>query len=137
MENSLEELCIEYAGQIALEWNSYINPFVQFALSIKHGKDYDINKKVEELAEKLRKKGYNLPVVATTDLHASKKKHLDAIGTSRIITDVKGWSPSEILENIKDNIFVSGDYRNVKKYVTTTHFIGAFLKPYALRRSSG
>jgi hypothetical protein len=134
LEQELEKLCREYSGQIALEWNGYCIPWIRQAL--KHGlnsvgkgiKYHDVNKRAEELSAKLDSYGYNVPVVADTDLHARNKRLLHAIGTARIITYTEGESAVDIVKSIKKNVF-AGDYQNVKKYVSSLHLLEAFCMP--------
>lgn len=134
MEQDLEQLCKEYAGQIALEWNAYCKPWIRKGLQIflnliSHKTLYhDVNKKVEELSKKLSEQGYNLPVIADTDLHARNKQLLSAMGASRIITDVEGDCASDIIKSMKNNIF-QGNYKNIKKYVGLSHLLSAFCFP--------
>ncbi len=124
MERDLENLCKEYSGQIVLEWNAYCVPWVREGLQIflndfvGHKTLYhDINKKAEELSEKLKEQGYNSPIIVDTDLHARNKRALKAMGTSRIIMDVEGECASEIITSMKKNIF-AGNYTNIKKPVS-------------------
>lgn len=129
LEQEVEKLCGEYSGQIAVEWNGYCRPDVRKPL--KHilnlfGKEtryHDVNKKAEELAEKM-----NLPLLADTDLHARNKDYLQAMGTARFIVDVEGETASEVIDSMKKNIF-AGKYKNVKKYVSVPHLFGAFCMP--------
>ena len=136
-EEELENICKEYSGQIALEWNGYCIPWIRSVLKpilnlLGHKTKYfDVNKKVEELSEKLNVDGYHLPVLTDTDLHARTKKQLLTMGTSRIITDLEGEYASDIVDSMKKNVF-SGDYQNVKKYVSSLHLLGAFCVPILL-----
>ncbi len=134
LEEDLEKLCREYSGQIAVEWNGYCIPWMRRVL--KSGLNlagfniqyHDVNKKAEELSERLKAGGYNVPVVADTDLHARKKRHLKYMGTSRIIIDVEGESGKDIVKSMKKNIF-EGRYENVKRYVSSSHLLEAFCFP--------
>lgn len=134
MEQDLEKLCKEYSGQLALEWNGYCIPWMRKAL--KSGLNlagfdiqyHDVNQAVEQLSAKLGKEGYNVPVVADTDLHARTKRHLQQMGTSRILTDIEGECASDIVSSMKRNIF-NGNYENVKNYVTPAHLLSAFCFP--------
>jgi hypothetical protein len=135
LEDELAKICTEYSGKIALEWNAYCIPWVRHGL--KHllnfmGFDvryHDVNKKAEELSAELRGKGYNVPVVADTDLHARDKKLLQAMGTARIITDAEGETPAEVVSSMRKNIF-KGDYKNVnEKPVSFSHAFSAFFLP--------
>lgn len=137
LEQELERICREYSGRVTLEWNGYCIPWIRRVL--KHGlnnigfdiKYYDVNHKAEELSESLKIQGYNVPVVADTDLHARTKRHLQHMGTARIITDVQGETPKEIVESMKQNIF-QGNYENVKQYVSSLHLLEAFCVPIIL-----
>jgi hypothetical protein len=134
MEHDLENICREYSGQIALEWNAYCVPWVRKGLQIflnfigHKTSYYDINKKVEGLAEKLKKQRYNLPVIADTDLHARNKRLLKTMGTSRIIIDVEGECASDVVKSMKKNIF-EGNYKNIKKTVSFPHLLRAYCLP--------
>jgi len=130
----VENLCKEYSGQISLEWNGYCIPWMREGL--KHilnfsgvKTDYhDVNKKAEELSKKLKSQGYNVPVLADTDLHARSKKHLDYMGTSKIITDLDSETPKQLISDFKKNVF-EGKYENVKKYVSSAHLLETFCVP--------
>lgn len=130
----LEEICKEYSGQVTIEWNGYCIPWIRQAL--KHGlnafgfdiKYHDVNKRAEQLSESLREQGYNVPVVADTDLHARTKRHLQHMGTSRIITEIQGETPKEVVNSMRNNIF-QGNYENVKEYVSSLHLLEAFCVP--------
>ncbi|OIO63854.1 hypothetical protein AUJ69_00325 [Candidatus Woesearchaeota archaeon CG1_02_47_18] len=130
----LEELCKEYSGNVALEWNAYCLPWVRFGLKVilnllgQQTDYYDVNRKVEELSDRLTKDGYNEPVIADTDLHARSKDLLLDMGTSRIIVDVEGECARDIVQSMKQKIF-SGDYQNVKRYVGIFHLLRAFCIP--------
>ena len=134
LKGKVTDLCKEYSGQIALEWNGYCIPWIRRGLqALLNHLDYkvhyhDINKKVEELSAELRAEGYNLPVLADTDLHARDKKALEVMGTARFIIDVEGDSAAEIVDSMKKNIF-SGNYKNVKRYVEPEHLLGSFCLP--------
>ncbi|RLJ00904.1 MAG: hypothetical protein DRP08_06150, partial [Candidatus Aenigmatarchaeota archaeon] len=93
LEEEITRLCKEYSGQITLEWNGYSIPWIRKGLKymlklLGHTVLYhDINEKAEELSSALKSEGCNVPVIADTDLHARKKKHLQYMGTSRIVSD--------------------------------------------------
>jgi hypothetical protein len=137
MEQELEKICKEYSGQIALEWNAYCVPWVRWFLKaslniLGHKTLYhDINKKAEELSEKMEEQGYNLPLLADTDLHARNKRLLKAMGTSRFITDVEGECASDIVSSMKENIF-EGNYKNIKKTINIFHLLEAYCLPVLL-----
>jgi len=134
LEEELTSLCKEYSGQITLEWNGYSIPWIRKGLKhilkiLGHAVSYhDVNKKVEEFSSLLKSEGCNVPVIADTDLHARKKKHLQYMGTSRIVSDVKGETPEEIVKSMKMNIF-AGEYFNIKEYVSSWHLLEAFCFP--------
>lgn len=140
LEKQLEKLCIEYPDQIALEWNGYCIPWMRSVLKLGLNAAglnihyHDVNKRAEELSEKLKVKGYNIPVLADTDVHARTKKHLLVMGTSRFITDVEGESASDILQSMKKNIF-GGNYQNIKNYVSMLHLLRAFCLPILFPKS--
>lgn len=137
LEQTVEDLCKEYSGEIVLEWNGYCDPRIRRPLMVALNylgiptSYHDVNKKAEELSKKLKEKGYNVPVLADTDLHARTKKHLEAMGTSRFKTNLEGETPKEIVESMKKNIF-SGNYENIKKYVSAKHLLSAFCFPIIL-----
>jgi len=134
LEQELERLCEEYSGQITLEWNGYCIPWMR--LILKYGLNavgfdiiyHDVNQRAEELSAHLKEQGYNVPVVADTDLHARNSRHLQHMGTARIITDVEGEAPKEVVDSMQRNIF-KGNYKNVKKYVNSFHLLEAFCVP--------
>jgi len=134
MEQDLENLCKEYSGQVVLEWNGYCIPWMRKELKGvlnligQRTSYYDVNKKAEQLSEKLKKQSYVVPIVADTDLHARGKKQLSAMGTSRFITNVEGDSAKDIVNSMNRNIF-DGNYENVKNYVSSFHLLEAFCFP--------
>lgn len=134
LEQELEKICKEYSGQIALEWNGYCIQWMRYAL--KQGLNlagfdiryHDVNERAEQLSGSLRKQGYNVPVVADTDLHARSRGLLQAMGTSRIIADVQGETARDAVDSMKKNIF-AGAYENFKRYVSFFHLLRAFCFP--------
>ena len=134
MEKTLEYLCREYSGGIALEWNAYCIPWIRRGLKAMlnmaghRTKYHDINAKAEEISLKLSREGYNVPVIADTDLHARSKTLLSAMGTSKLIADIEGECAKDIVSSMKEKIF-SGNYENVKEYVSTAHLFNAFCLP--------
>ncbi len=137
LEHELEKICKEYSGNVTLEWNGYCIPWIRQAL--KHGLNavgfginyHDINQKAEALSASLSEQGYNVPVVADTDLHARTKRYLQYMGTSRIITLVEGETPRDIVASMRTNIF-AGNYENDKQYVSSLHLLEAFCVPIIL-----
>lgn len=134
MESYLEDLCKDYTGLITIEWNSYCIPWMRkvlksglnsFGFKIQY---YDVNQKVELLSKKLSLLGYNVPVIADTDLHARTKRQLLLMGTSLITSNVTGDNTSEIFISLKKNIF-TGNYNNIKRYVSSFHLITNFCLP--------
>ncbi len=119
-EKTIINLCKEYSNNLALEWNAYSIPWLRKLLG-----GNDVNKKVENLSEKLKSENYNNPVVATTDLHARNKRLLEALGTSYIESNVDLSSGTKFVSSLKNNIF-SNNYRNHKEYVSFIHFIETF-----------
>ncbi|PIN76739.1 hypothetical protein COV17_01305 [Candidatus Woesearchaeota archaeon CG10_big_fil_rev_8_21_14_0_10_36_11] len=134
MEYDLEKLCKEYSGHITLEWNGYCKPWMRRVLqTVLKGVGhktlyYDVNKRADEFSARLKEEGFNVPVVADTDLHARNSRLLRAIGTARLITSVEGETASDIVHSMKANIF-GGNYQNVKEYVSMWHLLQAFCFP--------
>ena len=134
LERSITELCKEYSGELALEWNGYCIPWIRHVLKgvlNPLGTDvryHDVNEKVEEFSQQLEAEGYNLPVLADTDLHGRNRRLLRAMGTARFIADLEGESPSEIVRSMRDAVF-DRRYENVKGYVNLPHFIEAYGLP--------
>lgn len=137
LEHELEKICKEYSGNVTLEWNGYCIPWMRqalrygfnaFGVGIKY---HDVNLRAEELSVSLSEEGYNVPVVADTDLHARTRRHLQYMGTSRIIVPVEGETPKDIVDSMRSNIF-TGNYENVKKYVSSLHLLEAFCVPIIL-----
>lgn len=147
----VEDICKEYPGKIAMEYNGYSNPLVR--KMIKWGFNTgplfwllqkspglpeekigysDINKKALELSEKLSGEGYNVPIVADTDLHARRKHSLNKMGTACFRTNVSYESASQALAGIKENIF-NGDYRNSYNTVGMFHLGRTYLPQAALQ----
>jgi hypothetical protein len=136
LEQELGKICREYSGQIALEWNAYCVPWVRCGL--KHVlnlagfgiKYHNVNKKAEELSAKLKEQGYNVPVVADTDLHARNRRLLQMMGKARIITNIEGETPAQVVSSIRSNIF-KGDYKNIneKSVPFFSHLLSAFCLP--------
>lgn len=137
LEQELEKICREYSGAIALEWNGYCIPWIRQILKFGLNtmgfdmKYYDVNQRAEELSNSLKEQGYNVPIIADTDLHTRKRRYLNYLGTARIITDVDGETPKEILNSIKKNIF-QNKHKNIKRYVPASHLLEAFCLPILL-----
>ena len=133
-EKSIEYLCQEYSGQIAMEWNAYCIPWMRWGLKMGlkatgHKAEYhDVNGRAEALSQKLWGNGFNVHLIPDTDLHARSKGLLSAMGTSRIITDLEGECAKDILGSMKRNIF-SGKYESIKKYISSFHLFRAFCLP--------
>ena len=141
LEEEVENLCREYSGKIALEWNGYCVPWMRKVLQeivrvgsiVKpefkgRGEYHDVNKKSIELSQRLIEEGYNVPIIADTDLHARSKHLLDAMGTARFTVDLRGESPEEILASMKGEIF-AGRHKNQFEYVSMWHMLEAFCFP--------
>jgi hypothetical protein len=90
-------------------------------------------KKLKSSQLNLAEEGYNVPIVADTDLHARRKGHLNYMGTSRIITKIEGETPRQVVSSMKKNIF-DGNYVNVKRNVSAMHLIDAFGLPVLLSK---
>ncbi len=133
-EKLLEELCREYSGNIAVEWNSYCVPWMRWGLKQAlnmggHGVEYhDVNRMAEMLSYGMHMAGNNVPIIADTDLHGRNRRFLKLMGTSRIVMDVEGETATDVVKSIKQGVF-SGNYRNVKRYVPSTHLLEAFCLP--------
>lgn len=127
-KEDVENICKEYTGHIALEWNGYCIPLVRILLG-----GGNTNKDVLQLSNSLAEKGYNNPVVSDTDIHARNKNSLKAIGTSRVISDIDLSSGKSIISSLKRNIF-SGEHQNTFKTVSLSHFIPNWGLPYLFRK---
>jgi len=133
-EKFLEKICMEYSGQIALEWNSYCIPWIRAGLkpvlnALGHNVEYhDVNSKAEVFSNSLYMAGYNAPIVADTDLHGRNKRLLSKMGTSRMIMDIEGESPSDVVKSIKKNVF-ERNHKNIKDKVSAAHLFEAFCLP--------
>lgn len=131
-EKELADLCSEYPGQIALEWNGYCHPGIRKVLkgvlnimgqNIEY---FDVNKKAYDFANSPEIIKHKIPVVPGTDVHATNKKHLFIMGTSTLFTNIKGETPEDILNSIKENIFLKKDYAFADSYVSAAHLVSAF-----------
>ena len=139
LEEELVSICKEYSGLVALEWNGYCIPWMRKVL--KQGlnlagvevKYSDVNKRAEALSQLLSTQGYNVPIVADTDLHARRKRYLQHMGSGRIIASVRGDTARDIVISMKQKIF-RGDYVNQMKYVSSAHLIEAFCIPIMARK---
>lgn len=126
-ERKVRKVCRRYSGEVALEWNGYCIPWVRELLGGK-----DVNSKIIKLSETMKKHGYNVPVVADTDLHARSKRALNMIGTARIISEINLGSGKDIVKSVKNNIF-SKKYENVYDTVPFfSHLLPYFAIPYLL-----
>ena len=155
-EKLLEDLCREYEGDLALEWNGYCVKELRLALKVlvngsfkipllkksvekilrtefdKKVEYHDVNEKVLEFAEKLKSKGVYTPIVAGTDLHIGNSiDDLNAIGTSRIIVDLEGETASDLICSLKEQVR-RGNHRNIMETVSIGHFIQAYGLPMLL-----
>ncbi len=120
-------ICENYSGNLALEWNAYCKPITRKLIG-----GSDVNKKTDLFSKALKSNGYNIPLVADSDIHARNKRLLNAIGTSNIETNLNLSSGKTIISSLKENIF-SGNYTNNKKYVSMPHFVEAFGVPYLFK----
>ena len=133
-EGKLRDYCIEYSGKIGLEWNTYnihwVRQLLKYGLNmIGHKTRYhNVNERVEDLSKKLSSDGCNVPLLAATDLHARKARHLLSMGTSRLVVDLDGVFASDILASMKKNIFAN-DYENIKNTVPLSHLFSTYLMP--------
>lgn len=131
-EQELADLCKEYSGQIALEWNGYCHPGIRKVLkgvlnTMGQNVEYsDVNEKVFSFAYSPGMSQYDIPVVSGTDVHATNKKHLFAIGTSRMWMDIKGETPADVLNSIKENILLKKEFGFGENYVSAMHLVSAF-----------
>ena len=141
LEEEVVNLCREYSGNIALEWNGYCVPWMRRVLQgivrvgslvkpelRERGEYHDVNEKVIDLSKRLKEEGYNVPVLADTDLHARSKHLLGAMGTARFTLDLYGESPKEVLASMKKGVF-AGEYTNQFEYVSMLHMLEAFCFP--------
>ncbi|MFH0979184.1 MAG: hypothetical protein V1837_07860 [Candidatus Woesearchaeota archaeon] len=124
-EKELIQICREYKDRIALEWNGYCIGWLRQLLL-----DGDINDKAYKLSLKLQNAGYNVPLVAGTDIHARSVEALDAIGRAGIEAHVDTSSGQQIINSLKEQIF-AGKHRNTYKTVSLWHFAANFGVPYA------
>jgi len=134
LEGIIEGVSKTYSGKVALEWNGYCIPWIRAVLRGIltlgfYGVDYhDVNLKVEQFSGSMLESGYNVPVLADTDLHARSRSDLYVMGTAHFTTKLEGDSPKEVLESMKSSIF-RRQYENVKEYVGAWHLLGAFCLP--------
>jgi hypothetical protein len=145
-EEWLAGLCKRYSGSVAIEWNGYSIPWIRFGLRLPlaalgyRTRYSDVNKHAKRLANELKEEGYNVPLLADTDLHARNRWFLGEMGAARFKTDVCGDTPREMLDSIISNVF-GGRYENVERYPSSSHvllgycipvlFPGIFPKPRA------
>ncbi len=128
----LEELCKDYSGQIALEKNGYCKPWIRKALG-----GNDVNEMIEEFSERLGNEMINVPVIATTDLHAWHWRLLSALGKFHVEADVNLESGTKFVKSLKEKIF-GREYLNIdEKYPSAAHFTLAFGIPYVKGRLLG
>lgn len=133
-ESDIVDLCTEYNGQIAVEWNGYCKPWMRYVLLKMHRKAYEnVNDKAEALSTNLWGSEINIPILADTDLHARRKSLLKAAGTSRIIVDIDDTCAESVVKSMKEKIF-SSHYENVKRYTGTYHMLRAFCLPLIMDR---
>jgi hypothetical protein len=126
-ERKIRKTCRRNSGEIALEWNGYCIPWVRELLG-----GVDVNERIIKLSESMKRHGYNIPVIADTDLHARSKRALKMIGTARIISEIKLESGKEIVKSLKNNIF-SEKYENIYDTVPFfSHFLPYFAIPHML-----
>jgi len=139
----VEKNCIAYSGEMALEWNGYckeiywkVNEFLgQLGIDVLGG--IDVNHEVLKLSQRLAEEGYNIPVIADTDVHARSAGALGAIGTGRIkVDDIDFTSGRTIIDSLKEAVF-AGEHENTYRTVPITHFIPYFAIPYLASRVPG
>lgn len=130
----LEKICKEYSGKLALELNGYCKPWLRKVLGGK-----DVNKMVIELSKRLYNEGYNLPLLADSDIHARSKSSLKALGTGRIRANTYVRSGNTLIDSMKKSIFSLGEgkgYENVYDTVSFPHFVFNFGIPYLNQKIS-
>ncbi len=138
-EEWLVGLCKKYAGDVAIEWNGYSIPWLRLGLRVPLAvmghktRYYDVNKHAKQLSQRLASEGYNVPLVADTDLHARSKSMLGAMGAARFVCDVEGETPKEMVGSIRDKVF-KGDYLNVEGYPSSAHVLMAYCFPLILNK---
>jgi len=144
-EEFVKELCREYSGEIALEWNGYCKPWVRkvlqeilnagvrFLLGTEKVRYHDVNEKVIDLATDLHNnEGYKNPIVTDTDLHARNKRLLNTMGKAGIRMHIEGEAPTEVVQSMKTGIF-NNNYQNTWENVSLGHLMEAFCLPILLR----
>lgn len=130
-EEELVKICGGYSGKIALEWNSYCRP--EFRILPGSG---DVNQKVINLSEKLRKEdGHNVPVVADSDIHARNEVLLNDIGLTYIECDIATNSGDAIISSLKENIFANR-HKNNFVYIPRKHLIFGYILPNLFKRTN-
>lgn len=125
------ELCKQYSGNIALEWNAYCLDLYWNAKKLIGGKN--VNEEVIKLSKRLKEEGYNVPVVTDSDIHARNILALEEIGTARIISEIDVTSGRTLVDSLKQNIFL-GEYKNTYKNVSLKHFVPYFAIPYVSQK---
>lgn len=138
-EGWLVELCRKYSGNVALEWNGYSIPWIRLGLRLPlamlgHKTRYsDVNKHAKDLSERLAEEGYNVPLLADTDLHARNRMMLGEMGAARFVMDVEGETPAEIVGSIRENVF-RGEYQNWERCASSAHVLFAYCVPVLMSR---
>lgn len=137
----------EYDGRVALDWNGYCNPalrkLAKITLNLTPDKVkefvglpadkinyHDVN---EKLLDWFDYDSYDpdkkvSPIVSATDLHAYKKNHLSALGTSAINVYIEGATPMEILSSMKKNV-LEGRHQNTYKAASALTVADTFIRP--------
>jgi hypothetical protein len=111
-----------YKENLPVEWNGYSVPLVRHGLFfLGYG---DNNKKLENLASRMRAEGIPVNIIPTTDIHLRTKDSVNDMGTAFIAiknTLLDTSSSDSFIKSIYASVR-NGEYKDNRDYVSPIHF---------------
>ena len=141
----LFDLCKEYDGKIALEWNGYCIPglrkFVDSVDKIVNRSRVngfgDVNSELMGFNTDLSKQGINCPVYASSDLHVKIERDLAYIGRAcTYAATFREIKTGKDLQGIFKSRLFNSESPIKTGYVSKDHFINAYAIPWAFEKLS-
>lgn len=127
-EQELRYFCRDFPGKFFIELNGYCIPNLRKFLGIftnAVGLLYgDCNERMQYIAEE-----YELPAVASTDLHIWSPSSLKELGSFRIKIPEKDFLFDDPFRSLKRNILY-GNFENQMDYVPIRFFVMNYMLPF-------
>jgi len=137
-KEELEDIAREFDDEIVWEWNSYCIPWIRKTIEIfmasspineflwdENYLGADVNKELENFALEMKNKGYNVNIVADSDIHARTHRALKSIGKVGHIkverSLINYMSGKKIIESLKNSI-KKGENVGYENFKNMFHF---------------